>query len=37
MNETDPCLSLQLYVLYEIQNQILQQLVSKPGFYIMIV
>ena len=25
MNEIDPCLSLPLYVLYEIQNQIFQQ------------
>ena len=38
MNEIDPCLLLPLCVLYEIQNQIFQQLVSKPGFFnIMIV
>ena len=29
MNEVDPCLLLLLYVLYEMQNQIFQQLVSK--------
>ena len=32
MNEVDQCLLLLLYVLYEMQNQIFQQLVSKLGF-----
>ena len=37
MNEIDLCLLLPLCVLYEIQNQIYQQLVSEPGFHIMFV
>ena len=32
MNEVDLYLLLSLYVLYEIQNMIFQQLVSKLGF-----
>ena len=37
INEIDLCLLLPLCVLYEIQNQIYQQLVSKLGFHLMIV
>ena len=32
MNEIDPCLSLPLYVLYEIQNQIFQQKQECPMY-----
>ena len=34
MNEIDPCLLLPLCILYEIQNQIYQQINVETSYYI---
>ena len=34
MNEVDPCLLFPLYILYEIQNQIFQQLKPRKPYFV---